>query len=897
LIRPATSLAGMRLAPTRGPARALVVAAALAAAVSTFAAMEPPSAAAASQPNLSYISSSTWTADPVNARVHVLTYITATSHAEDQNGYRGYYSTLELTLPPTATAVTASGVDGGDRKVTIQGLNSSGQAASIALGERLYNGDTTSLVLAFDLVDRGGSTDRDLRIGHTVMSFPVSAFGSPDAPGSSVTVVFPSDFTVQEEFGTLTRTIFDSGQIIFASGPLDDATSLSAWFTATQPVPESFFRTRDLTIGTLRVTLRYWADDPGWADAVASVLARGIPLLEGMIGLGDPVTPVLTVTEASSQEIGGVAGTFNQSDGQVQVSYLADPFVILHEAAHLWFNDSLASERWIEEGFASYYADQAVRQMHLVDHAPQMTDRIRQAAIPFNDWITEGVPSSATDAYLYAATLTVAGEIADLAGQSGLQAVWRAARAGTAAYQPREGLVVEHQSGPIDWRRFLDLLETTTGQSFENIWHAWVVTPTQAAMLGQRLAAQATYDQLVSLAGAWTLPPEIRRDLDSWQFDQAQAALSQARLVLAARQQIAGYATREQTTPPNTLRQVFEGSTVQAAATEARVEIDALDALAAAAAAKASSDQGTSFLIGTDPNADLDAARQAFAQGNLDASVSLAQSAEATWRRGYAAELVRVVGLVVGSIGLFLLAFLGVWVAAGRRHLRLAAGAAGAPSQTGPLAIDTDAAGLADGLSDVADGQLDRIPVLAMAGRRTGRRDEGFGKSGRVDKQAGRVNGDTDDESDELGADPEGGDTDGDGENPFGPGFGESADREESAYDLLVRGQALLRDRHNAQAAVVLERAARVEPGKGSILEALGRAYFNSGQHGRAAETFEALLEVDPSAHYGHFALGLSLSRLGRDQDARKHLRLAVALDPSSELYRKALQKAESQAS
>ncbi len=119
-------------------------------------------------------------------------------------------------------------------------------------------------------------------------------------------------------------------------------------------------------------------------------------------------------------------------------------------------------------------------------------------------------------------------------------------------------------------------------------------------------------------------------------------------------------------------------------------------------------------------------------------------------------------------------------------------------------------------------------------------------------------------------------------------------DREESAYELLQRGQALLRDRHNAQAAVVLERAARVEPGKGSILEALGRAYFNSGQHGRAAEAFEALLDVDPSAHYGHFALGLSFVRLGRDQEARTHLRLAVALHPTSETYRRALGRLES---
>jgi len=114
-------------------------------------------------------------------------------------------------------------------------------------------------------------------------------------------------------------------------------------------------------------------------------------------------------------------------------------------------------------------------------------------------------------------------------------------------------------------------------------------------------------------------------------------------------------------------------------------------------------------------------------------------------------------------------------------------------------------------------------------------------------------------------------------------------DERESAYELLQRGQALLRRRHHAQAAVVLERAARQEPGRASILEALGRAYFNSGQHERSRETFEALLEIDPSAHYAHFALGQSLKKLGREREAWTHLRLAVALSPETPLYRGAL--------
>jgi Flp pilus assembly protein TadD len=115
----------------------------------------------------------------------------------------------------------------------------------------------------------------------------------------------------------------------------------------------------------------------------------------------------------------------------------------------------------------------------------------------------------------------------------------------------------------------------------------------------------------------------------------------------------------------------------------------------------------------------------------------------------------------------------------------------------------------------------------------------------------------------------------------------------ESAYELLQRGQALIRSRHHAQAAIVLERAARAEPRKGSILEPLGRAYHHSGQFERARETFEELLDVDPSAHWAHFALAATLRKLGRVPEARTHLRLAVALSPTSELYRRALARAE----
>jgi tetratricopeptide (TPR) repeat protein len=136
------------------------------------------------------------------------------------------------------------------------------------------------------------------------------------------------------------------------------------------------------------------------------------------------------------------------------------------------------------------------------------------------------------------------------------------------------------------------------------------------------------------------------------------------------------------------------------------------------------------------------------------------------------------------------------------------------------------------------------------------------------------------------------GDRAGFGDRGFGGGgFGDRAgfDEREGAYELFRRGAELLARRHHAQAAVVLERAARLEPGKGSILEALGRAYYNSAQWEPAGVTFEALLDLDPSAHYAQYGLGMSLKQHGRIEESRTHLRLAVALSPESALYREAL--------
>ena len=112
------------------------------------------------------------------------------------------------------------------------------------------------------------------------------------------------------------------------------------------------------------------------------------------------------------------------------------------------------------------------------------------------------------------------------------------------------------------------------------------------------------------------------------------------------------------------------------------------------------------------------------------------------------------------------------------------------------------------------------------------------------------------------------------------------------AYARFQEGSRLL-DSGNAHAAVVaLERARDLEPDKGSIREALARAYFRSQRVDQARVEFEKVLELDPVNDYAHFGLGMCLLRKGDRAAARGHLKIATIMRPEEEAYRDALRQA-----
>jgi tetratricopeptide (TPR) repeat protein len=95
------------------------------------------------------------------------------------------------------------------------------------------------------------------------------------------------------------------------------------------------------------------------------------------------------------------------------------------------------------------------------------------------------------------------------------------------------------------------------------------------------------------------------------------------------------------------------------------------------------------------------------------------------------------------------------------------------------------------------------------------------------------------------------------------------------AYEYFHRGHELLATHDFQAAAVALERAKRLEPQKGSIREALGRAYLSSRAYVRAAEEFQAAVDLAPTDSYAHFGLARALDRLGDGARAARHYKLA----------------------
>lgn len=634
--------------------------------VAASLALAPGAAApvSAKSPGLTLAGAAAYDVQPERHRVRVTVDLVATNRTKETVTTRYVYDRANLAVLPGTTGFRATN-DGVKVGVTVVARSRTSTLLTIRLAKRLGTGRSTPIRLTFYLPDPGGSPARDVRIGDALAMFPVWAYGTRGTPGSSVTVRFPAGYDVHVAAGRLGKPkVAADGTISVTSGTLADPFGFSGYVVADRP--GAFAETPlavELGDRTANLLVRAWTDDPAWGKRVAGLLRKGLPALHDAIGVPYPRTDSIAVEEAVERSIGGNAGAFDPASGTIRVTYSADPGVILHEAAHLWFDGRLFADRWIVEGFATSAGERAAAALKVRGRVEELTPALAEVAIPLNAWApaADGEGASTAEAYGYAASAELARLILARTGTDGLRTVLRAAADGEAAYQPpmttaaataaspsgstgqvgRGGATAttatsdpERSPGdPTDWRGLLDLLSERAGVDASDLWRSWVARPEDLPLLDARATARTDYAALVEMAGDWHLPRSLRDALGAWRFDEAEARIAELRAVLEARDDLAVAAGVAGLGLPPNLRAAFERGEPEAAAAEAGVERAILDQIvdARGAAAGSSGLLARIGLLGQDPATSLAAAEAAFTAGDLAAAQAGAIAAREAW--------------------------------------------------------------------------------------------------------------------------------------------------------------------------------------------------------------------------------------------------------------------------
>ncbi len=607
----------------------------------------PGAVVAAAGPGLTMVGGATYEVRPADKLVHVTVHLAVTNHLTDTLIHRYTFDRTDLSVPPTAVHASASA---GSRKVaaSVVSRSASQQVLSVGLGAALGAGHTTSVTVTFDLPDPGGSPTRPIRVGASLVTFPVWAYGSAGLAGSTVVVRFPAGYQVKVVAGGLGAPLTaPDGSVSLTAGPIADPLAFSAVVAADRP--SAYVETSVAIVINGRaasVVVRAWPDDPGWGVRMSRLIKTSLPLLAAEIGLPfQPATQALAVEEALPRSLDGYAASYLPAEGRIRIAYTADDTVAVHELAHLWFDDSLFADRWIADGFAIFYGNRVAQAMKLKPRDESITPALQTARLPLNAWSGSDPsttsqpaagtpPAELTDRYGRAAAVTLAGRLYALVGADGLQAVWRAASGREAAYQPAGQIgAPDVSAGPPDWRGFLDLIAERTGVDASGLWSTWVVTPAEQPLLTTRTATRTQFAALVGRAAGWTLPHTVLDALNAWQFDPVATLLSGLGQVLDQRDRIVVAAGAAGLTPPGTLQHVFQGGTSASALTEASNELQVIDAISAATAAEPPPNSllDQLGLIGANPGADLEAATSAFNSGDLATARDRALAADSAW--------------------------------------------------------------------------------------------------------------------------------------------------------------------------------------------------------------------------------------------------------------------------
>ena len=140
----------------------------------------------AAAPGLTIVTSARYDVQPEAHRVRVTLDMTLTNRLSDTSTKRYYFDHAILAVLPGVSGLKASWSGAGTPRASVSTTTSTHTLVRVDLARRLYSHKTAAIKLVFDLVDAGGAAGRTVRIGSSLVSFPVWAYATDATPGSSV---------------------------------------------------------------------------------------------------------------------------------------------------------------------------------------------------------------------------------------------------------------------------------------------------------------------------------------------------------------------------------------------------------------------------------------------------------------------------------------------------------------------------------------------------------------------------------------------------------------------------------------------------------------------------------------------------------------------------------------
>ena len=561
---------------------------------------------------------------PDDGLIDVTVAITFTNTTPDPEGQFSVFDEVKIAIHDEAAEVAAEDAEGPlDVAVAVE---NDVNVATIGLREDLRYEEAAELSVTWTLAD---SEDPRLRVRPSVVVFPAWGFGT----ASEVRVEIPAAYEVRVDGDVLE----ESGGAL-TSGPIEDPSRWLALVTALRPVEyEHIDANVPLGGGTADLRVRSFADDRAWGERISALLVEALPLIEEEVGLPYPRIGQLIVTETVAT---GGSGFGEQPDGGTEIAIAFDqpPFTAVHQATHVWISPALVESRWLREGLTSAVAARVTEALELeLPFVPaERAAELAESAFPLDAWTADGGVDG--EAYGYAASWAFIEQLQALVGPEAIRTVLARVAGGIGPYQSADVEPdplpdgVAAPASPLTTRSFLDQLEMVSGVRVSDAFAERVLTADDVALLPERAAARAAFDELREAGDSWQAPDPVRGAMTAWQFTDAREQIEVAAAWLVRRDELLEAMQAAGLSAPDRLRQAYRtygGGAEAVDELEAeRAVVDAYTTTAAQVNGERSFVERVGLIGGPDPAAQLNLANGRFTDGDLRGAIEAVTEAQ-----------------------------------------------------------------------------------------------------------------------------------------------------------------------------------------------------------------------------------------------------------------------------